>query len=344
MKRFFLLTAVVAACALAQSAGPYKILKSAKVGGAGGFDYVNTDDTDRRLYIARSGPMGHVTVYDLDTLMQVGDLPGVSAHGAVISAKTHHGFASSRPVTMFDSKTFATIKTIDLGQTAAPDGMLYDPFNDRAWVLSHIAPHVTVINAADGSIAGTIQDIGGMPEQAATDGKGHVYIDVVDKNNIAVIDAKTLMVTGHYDVSSSGGGCAGLSMDAKNNILFAACRNPQNMVILSATDGKILTTLPIGNGTDGALFNPSTMEAFSSHADGTLTIVKEKSPTSFEVEQNLQTMVSAKTAALDTKTNHVLLIAAEFGPPRADAPPPPPGRAGRGPMIADSFTILEVGK
>jgi len=222
----------------------------------------------------------------------------------------------------------------------APDGMMYDPFNDRVWVLSHLSPHATVINAADGSIAGTF-DIGGMPEQAATDGKGHVYIDVVDKNNIAVVDAKTLTVTAHYDVSPSGG-CAGLSMDAKNEILFAACRNPQVMVILSAKDGKIITTLPIGMGSDGALFNPKTMEAFSSHGDGTLTIIKENSPNSFVVEQNVQTMTTAKTSALDAKTDHILLIAAEFGPPQA--PPTPGGRAGRGALVPDSFTILVVGK
>jgi len=136
--------------------------------------------------------------------------------------------------------------------------------------------------------------------------------------------------------------CAGLAMDVKSNILFAACRNPQTMVILNADDGTIITTLPIGAGTDGATFNPKTKEAFSSQSDGTLTIIKENSPTSFEVEQNLQTMRGAKTLTLDGKTGHILLIAAEFGPP--PTPPPAGGRPGRGQMVPDSFSILVAGK
>jgi len=322
----------------APSGGPYKVLKTAKVGGAGGFDYVNADEAGRRLYVARSGQGARITVFNLDTLEPVGEIPNVGAHGAVVSPKTNHGFASSKPVVMFDGKTLAPIKNIDVD--GGPDGMLYDSFNDRVYVLSHRAPNATVINASDGSVVGTI-DLGGAPEQAASDGKGHIYIDIEDKGNIAVVDAKTLTVTAHYDLEGKGGVCAGLALDVKNNILFATCRNPQNMVILNAADGKILDALPIGVGTDGAVFNPKTMEAFSSQGDGTLTVIKENSPTSFVVEQNLETMRSAKTLTLDGKTNHILLIAAEFGQP---ATPPPPGGRGRGPMVPDSFSILVVGK
>jgi len=188
----------------------------------------------------------------------------------------------------------------------------------------------------------TIFDIGGAPEQAATDGKGHVYIDVEDKDSIAVVDAKTLTVTAHYDVAGKGGTCAGLALDAKNNILFAACRNPANMVMVNALDGKVITTLPLGVGTDGAGFNPDTMEAFSSQGDGTLTVIKENSPTSFVVEQTVTTMPSAKTMTIDSKTGHILLIGAEFGAPAT--PPPAGGRAGRGQMVPDSFSIVLVGK
>jgi DNA-binding beta-propeller fold protein YncE len=198
-----------------------------------------------------------------------------------------------------------------------------------------------VIDAKDGSVLGTI-DLGGAPEQAVSDGKGHVYIDIEDEHSIAVVDAKTMKVTGNYDLAGKGAQCAGLAIDVKNNILFAACRSPQTMVILSAADGKILETLPIGAGADGATFNPRTMEAFSSQRDGTLTIVKENSPTSFVVEQNLQTMPGAKTLTLDGKTGHILLIAAETAPP--PTPAPAGGRAGRGQMVPDSFTIIEVGK
>ena len=345
MRRFSLVfaagLAAVALIGFAQqpSGGPYQVLKTVKVGGVGGFDYVNADEAGRRLYIARSGPAGRITVFNLDSLEPAGEIPNVSAHGAVISTKSNHGFASSKPVVMFDSKTLAAIKSIDVD--GGPDGMLYDAFNDRVYVLSHRAPNATVINASDGSVVGTI-DLGGAPEQAASDGKGRIYIDIEDKANIAVVDAKTLTVTGHYDLEGKGGVCAGLALDVKNNILFASCRNPQNMVILDAASGKILDALPIGAGTDGAVFNPKTMEAFSSQGDGTLTVIKENSPTNFAVEQNLETMRTAKTMTLDGKTNRLLLIAAEFGQPAT--PPAPGGRGGRGQMTPDSFSILVVGK
>jgi hypothetical protein len=169
-------------------------------------------------------------------------------------------------------------------------------------------------------------------------------------------------MVGKYDVSSKGGGCAGLALDAKNNILFAACRDNKNMIILSAADGHIITDLPIGNGSDGATFNPATMEAFSSQGDGTLTVVKENSPTSFTVEQTVATPARAKVLTLDAKTNHILTITAEYGPvpaaPAVGAAPPaggapaggPPAgapawmRGPRAPMIPGSFQILVIGK
>lgn len=342
MRRVFLMLAAVVAMmpfsSLAQQAGPYKVLQTVKVGGEGGFDYVYADDVARKLYVPRLGPAGKITVFNLDTLKPAGEIANASAHGVAIDAKSGHGFGSSKPVVMWDAKTLATIKTIDV--EGGPDGILGDPYNGRVYVFSHRAPNATVIDAKDGTVVGTI-DLGGAPEQGVSDGKGHLYIDLEDKGSIAVVDAKTLKVTGTYDLQGKGAGCAGLAMDVKNNILFATCRDPQTMVILNAGDGKILETLPIGAGTDGAVFNPKTMEAFSSQGDGTLTIVKENSPTSFVVEQTLQTMTRAKTLTLDRKTNRLVLIAAEFTP----APAPAPGaRPGRGQMVPDSFTILVVGK
>jgi DNA-binding beta-propeller fold protein YncE len=268
---------------------------------------------------------------------------------------------------MFDAKTFAIIKKIDV--QGRPDGYLNDPYNHRFYILSHAAPNITVLDDKDGAILGTI-DIGGAPEQAATDGHGKIYVDIEDKAAIAVIDANTMKMVGKYDLSTKGGGCAGLALDGKNNILLAACRDNKNMIILSATDGHIITDLPIGNGCDGATFNPATMEAFSSQGDGTLTVIKEDSPTSFSVEQTVATPTRAKTLTLDAKTGHILLITAEFGPapsaagsPQAAAPtassaspaagtapgappsgPPAYARGPRAPMIPHSFQIILVGK
>jgi hypothetical protein len=365
-RRFsYVLAAMLAVCLVqrtraqqASSTTPYKVLKTAKVGGEGGFDYIYADADGRKLYIPRRGNPARVTVFNLDTLEPLGEIPNVSAAGAAVSPKSGHGFATSRPIAMWDTKTLMPIKTIDV--QGGPDGILYDAFNDRIYILSHSAPNATVINAADGAVLGTI-DLGGAPEQAATDGKGHIYVDIEDKGNVAVVDAKTMLVTAHYDLMGKGGTCAGLALDVKNNILFAACRNPQNMVILSATDGKILETLPIGQGTDGAGFNPNTMEAFSSHGDGTLTVIKENSPTSFVVEQTVMTMVGAKTMTIDSKTNRVFLMSTEYAPPAAvPATPPTPAPAapngapggrggfgrggGRGTPVPGSFTIIEVGK
>ena len=158
-----------AALAHAQDNGPYKVQNIKLVGGDGGFDYVTADPDGRNLYVARSGPAGHIGVFNLDTLEQVGDIPGTSAHGAAVDTATGHGFATSKPVTMFDSKTFAILKKIDV--QGNPDGYFNDPVHHRFYVLSHAAPNVTVLDDKDGSILTTI-DLGGAPEQAAFDGSG----------------------------------------------------------------------------------------------------------------------------------------------------------------------------
>jgi len=334
----------VAVLPAAAAQAPYKVLRTVKVGGEGGFDYVYADAANRRLYIPRLGASGRVTVFDLDTLAPVGAIPGVSGHGVAVDVKSGHGFASSKPVAMWDAKTLKPIKTIEV--QGFPDGVLGDPSSQRIYVLSHAAPNVTVIDARDGSVVGTV-DIGGAPEQAVADGKGHIYIDVEDKDQIAVVDTKTLAVTARYGFDGKCGTPAGLAFDPKRRILFAACRNPAAMAMLDADSGKVLGAAPIGAGVDGATFNPATGEAFSSQGDGTLSVVREDGPGRFVLAQSLHTMPGAKTLTLDPKTGHILLIAAEFGPapePAPGAPATPPGRPRRGPMLPDSFSILEVGK
>ena len=326
----------------ATTAGPYKVLKTAKVGGEGGYDYIFADIEGRRLYIPRGGAPGQLTVFSLDTLEPAGAIPNVSAGGATIDPKSHHGFSTTKPITMWDASTLKVIKTIDVD--GRPDGIMVDPYNARVWVLSHQPPHATVIDAAEGTVVKTL-DLGGAPEQAVSDGKGTIYVNIADKANIAVVDAKNLTVTAHYDVSSKGTGGSGLAFDAKNQILFAYYRQPlPTVVIVNAENGNIITTLPTGMGVDTVAFNPATMEAISAEGGGSMTFIKENSPTSFAVEQTLQTMVGAKTLALDTKTNHLLTMAAEFGPPPPNTPPGPAGRPARGPMLPGSFSILMVGK
>jgi DNA-binding beta-propeller fold protein YncE len=300
--------AAVAFTQPASAAQPYKIVKSAQTMGTGGIDYVYADNDGGRLYVPRGN---QVLVFDLDTLKSAGTIENARAHGVAVDPKSHHGFCSSGPVVMWDSKTLATIKTIEV--QGRPDGILFEPLTERIYVFSHSQPNATVIDAKEGTVVGTI-DLDGAPEQAASDGQGHLYVCLEDKDNIAVVDVKALKVTAHYDLAGKGGGPAGLGFDAKNRILFAMCHDPQTCVVLNADDGKILATLPIRRGTDGGGFNPNTMEAFSSQGDGTLTIIKETSPTSFEVEQTVPTKSRAKTCTLDTKRNQIILITTEPAP------------------------------
>jgi DNA-binding beta-propeller fold protein YncE len=368
--RRFVLVGVIAMAALvaagiAQQAEPYKVLKMARVGGEGGWDYIYADSAGRRLYIPRRGSPAlaatdtrpaalqavptRLTIYNLDTLELVAEIAGVGGNGAAVDPKSGHGFTSSRPVSMFDTKTMALIKTIDVGP-AAPDGIYFDAFNERVYVFSHPTKDATVIDAKDGTVLGAI-DLGGVPEQGVADGNGMLYVVMQDaQGSVTAVDVKTMKAVGHYPLGDRGR-CNGLALDVKNHVLFAACANSGTppsqpaqpmMVILNAVDGKILTTLPLAGGSDGAVFNPSTMEAFSTHGNGTLTVVKEKSPTSFEVEQNLQTMNGARTITLDSKTNHILTMSQERGP--APTPPPAGGRGGQGPAIPGSFTIVLIGK
>jgi YVTN family beta-propeller protein len=341
----FLLPALAPAqTSAATRPGPYKILNVDKIGGDGGWDYLAADAPNRRLYVARSGPTGNLHVYNLDTLAPIGEVPTGTAHGAAIDDATHHGFATSNPVTMFDTQTLKVIKTINTG--GRPDGYLDDPKTHHVIILSHASPNVTVLDAATGNILGTL-DLGGEPEESVLDGHGHLFIDLEDKDAIAVVDIATLKLTGRYDISSVGGGCAGLAIDRYHGVLFASCRDKNNMIIVRASDGHILTTLPIGVGSDGAIYNPETQEVFSTQGDGTLTIIKslltprsEPTATDFVSEQTVATQKGARTLTLDEKTGHIITATADFGP----APAAEPGKRVRPPMIPGSFRLIVIGK
>jgi hypothetical protein len=353
--------------------GPYKVLKAAKVGGEGGWDYIFADTDGRRIYIPRGATperpatdttpavpasVNRIMAYDIDTLAEVGSIPDTGGNGVAVCAKTGHGFASSHPnVSYFDTKTLKLIKKIDVPEGFQPDGIYCDSFNDHTYVFSHPSKSAFVLDSKDGSVVGNV-DLGGTPEQGVADGKGTLYVVMQAESNIAVVDVKTLKTTKHFDFAAKGGRCNGLALDAKNSVLFIACGNNTmtaaqgtpavpTMVIMSAKDGTILTTVPLAGSSDGAQFNPQTMEAFSTHGNGTLTVVKETSPTTFEVEENLTTMNGARTIAFDSKTGHIFAMAQEYGPaPPPPTTPPPAGQRGGGrpPVIPGSFTILMIGK
>jgi DNA-binding beta-propeller fold protein YncE len=322
-----------------------------------------TDSMPERLAVP-----ARITVFNLDNLAPLTEIltaPNSNGNGVAVDPKSGHGFSSSRPqINMFHTKSLQMLKSIPIDSGVGPDGILFDAFNDRVYVFSHPTKDAVVIDSKDGTVLGRI-DLGGVPEQGVADGKGTLYVVMQDaEGSVTKVDVKTMKATAHFPFHEKGGACNGLALDARNHILFAACGRsgglqpaemgpngqprPQAqkaepmMVILSADDGHVITTLPLAGGSDGAAFNPATMEAFSTGGNGTLTVVKENSPTSFEVEEILQTMNGARTITFDSKTNHILTMSQERGP----APPPPPGggRGGFAPAIPGSFTILVIGK
>ena len=358
------------------SGGPYKVLQRARVGGEGGWDYIYAGP-DGRLYIPRGASEAvaatdstpavpaaaeRVMVYSLRTLAPVGEIPNVGGHGVAVDPRSGHGFVSGPKVTMFDTKTLKVLKEIDVGD-ARSDGIMFDSYKARVYIFSHPTRNATVIDARSGDVVGTI-DLGGTPEEGIADGKGTLYDIMQDANgSVAVANVNTMKTVTHYPLGGPGR-CNGLALDAEHEVLFAACgasgpmvqgEPPQAvMVVLSARDGKILDRIPLPGGSDGAVFNPATHEAFATLGNGYLAVVKENSPTSFTLEQTLPTMNGARTITLDPTTNHIFTMSFERGP----APPPPPagsdtgrGRGGRGGFygrmgrpIPGSFTILKIGR
>jgi hypothetical protein len=362
----------------AGTTGPYTILKKAKVGGEGGWDYIYADVADRRLFIPRGASReiaatattpavpaaaNRIMAYNLDTLAPIGEIPDTGGNGVAVCPKSGNGFASSHPsLSMFNPKTLKLIKTIDVPDGFRADGIYCDAFNDHVYVYSHPTKNALVLDGADGTVLGTV-DLGGTPEESVADGRGTLYVVMQAESNIAVVDVKTMKTTAHYDFAAKGGRCNGLALDPKNDVLFVACGasslTPQQgqpsqptMVIMSAKDGKILTTLALPGGSDGAQFNPATREAFATLGNGHLAIVKETSPTTFEMAQDLETMNGARTIALDTTTGHIFTMAQESEPPPAQPATPPAGtppgrgrgRGGRGRAVPGSFTILMIGR
>src|SRR5579863_7980499 len=240
------------------AAKPYKILATTQIPAAGRIDYVTADSVNRRVYVACGNA---VSVFDLDTYKLAGTLAKASGHGVAIDPENHTGLVSGNPATFFNTKTLEAIKTFP---APGADGYLFDALTHHFFILSHRAPNLLAVDSKDGSIVGKVEAIGpnganASVEQGVSDGEGHLYFDIANEHHIAVLDAKTLKVTGHFDLGEKGNAPAGLAIDTKNHILFAMCRGGKggtpNCVILSSVDGKIITTVPLAGGSDGAVFN-----------------------------------------------------------------------------------------
>lgn len=308
----------------------YKLVDTVKLGGEGGWDYLTYEQGAHRLFITRGT---HVMVIDTTTLKQIGDIPDLSGiHGVALAPAMNKGFVSNGgddSVTVFDLKTLKVTDKIKVG--GRPDAILYEPFSKHVFTFNAKSQDSTVVDAASGKVIATIP-LGGKPEFPASDGKGKVFVNIEDKGEIAVIDVRSNTVTTHWQLT----GCeepSALAFDVAHNRLFSGCGN-KVMAVTDAASGKVVTTVPIGGGVDAGRFNPKTQEVFMSCGDGTLPVIHEESPDKYSVKQTVQTARGARTMALDTDTNSVYLVTAQFGEKGPNDRRPP--------MIPGTFELLVV--
>ena len=326
-------------CLLASTliaAGSYKLVKTIPIPGEGGWDYLTADSSNRQLYVSHAT---EVDVVNIDSGAVVAKIPGTNGvHGIAIANDLGRGFVSDgrdNQVTIFDLKTLKTTSTAKTGSN--PDGIVYDPFSKRVFAFNGRSSDMTAIDAKTGDVAGTVP-LGGKPEFPVTDGKGNVYVNIEDKSEIVRFDPKTLEIKNHWALGPQCDSPSGLAIDTKSRRLFPVCDN-KVMAIVDADSGKVITTVPTGEGTDAAGFDPGTKLAFASNGEGTLTVIKEESPDKYSVVENVKTQRGARTMALDLKTHTVYLSDAEFGPapaPTTEAPRPRPK------MVPGTFKLLVV--
>lgn len=327
----------VAAPAQTPSPSGYHLLKEIHVGGEGGWDYLYADSSNHRLYISHSTK---VVVVDTDTDAVVGEIANTNGvHGIAIADDLGRGFISNgrdASVTIFEPATLKTIGTVKTGKN--PDAIIYDPATKRVFAFNGGSGDTTVIDAAAGTVAGTIA-LGGKPEFATSDGKGKVFVNIEDKSDVVEIDSKKLAVITRWPITP-GEEASGMAIDRKSRRLFIVCSN-KKMIVLNADTGKVAAELAIGNGPDAASYDPDARLAFSSNGEGTLTVIKQDSADKFSVLDTVTTRRGARTMTLDAKTHKLYLPTAEYGPapaPTAERPRPRPT------IVPNSFTILVFGK
>ena len=316
----------------------YHVSKEIPIGGEGGWDYLTVDSAARRLYISHATKVVVVDVDSDKTVGEIGNLSGV--HGIAVAPDLGRGFISngrSSMITIFDLKTLATLSEVkSTGEN--PDAILYDPFSSQVFAFNGRSKNATVLDAKTGKVAGTIE-LGGKPEFSTSDAAGHVFVNIEDKSEVVELGAKDLAVKAHWPLAP----CeepSGMAIDRKHHRLLIGCSNKLAAVV-DTESGKVVTTVPIGDGVDANAFDPGTSLGFSSNGEGTLTVIKEETPDKFTVAENVPTRRGARTMALDEKTHNVYLATAKFGPtPAATAEQPRP----RPPILPDSFVILVVSR
>lgn len=328
LSRVVAVIALAVTC-LAADAPQYRLLQRYKLGGEGGWDYVSLDPAARRLYIARAT---RVMVVDADSGKAVGEVPDTpGVHGVAVVSDLHRGFTSNgrdNSVTVFDLKTLKPEARVNVGE--GPDAIVFDPASGRVFTFNGRGKSATAILASDNKVVGTTP-LGGRPEFAVPDGKGKMYVDIEDMNELVELDTKSLAVTHRWPLAP----CeepTGIAMDTAYRRLFVGCRN-RKLAVVNADTGGVITTLPIGQGVDAVAFDPHLQWIFSSNWDGTLTIVHQDSPDKYSTVDNVSTALGARTMALDPGSHRVYLVTAKYVDSAAD----------RRATVPDSFELLVVG-
>ena len=328
--RKLLFPALAAAALLAQSSSSYRVTHTYALGGDGSWDYVVPDPPHHRVFIARQT---RVMVVDEDNGTLLGEVTGINgAHGTAIAEATGHGFATSgndQSVVMFDLKTYKALSRIPAAEDA--DAIVFDSASNRVFTLNGDAHSSTVIEPKAGTVITNIA-LGGKPEYGASAGDGKVYANITDNSEVVEIDAKTATVSRRWPTAPCKQPVS-MAIDTAHHRLFSGCRSGV-MAVSDYQAGKVVTTVPIGTGVDGAGYDPAFGDAFASNADGTLTVIHQDSPNEYHVAQTVETPKASRNMGLDPTNHRLYLASAKFGPA--------PGGRGRAPVLPGTFAVLVI--
>jgi YVTN family beta-propeller protein len=327
---------IVTAPAAAQSAPTYSVVRSMVIGGDGGWDYVYADSAARRLYVARAT---RFMVVDLDSGKVVGEIPDTpGAHGVALVPDLGIGFTTNgreNTSSVFDLKTLKVSEKIKTGE--GPDSIVYDSASGHVFIMDGHGKAASVIDPKTRKVVATIP-LSGKPEAPVADGKGRVYVNIEDKSLIAVIDSSANKVIAEWPMA----GCdepSGLDMDRQEGHIFAACGNKQ-MAIVDAKTGKLIATVPTGDGSDGLAFDPGAKLAVTSNGEGNMSFVGERDG-KYALVENVPTKKGARTITFDASTGQMLTVTADLGPAPKPSPENPRGRPQ---PLPNSFVVIAVGK
>ncbi len=326
-----MLAPVTAALLLAQSGSSYRVTHTYLLGGDGSWDYVVPDPPHHRLFIARQN---RVMVVDEDSGKLLGEVTGIQgAHGTAVAEAAGHGFATSgndQSVIMFDLKTFKTLGRIPAAEDA--DAIVYDSASNRVFTLNGDAHSSTVIDPKEGKLITNIP-LGGKPEYGASAGDGKVYANLTDTSEVVEIDAKTATVARRWPTAPCKQPVS-MAIDTAHHRVFSGCRSGV-MAVSDSQAGKVVATVPIGAGVDGAGYDAASGDAFASNADGTLTVIHQDTPDQYHVAETLTTPVASRNMGLDPTNHRVYLVSAKFGEA-------PAGGRGRRPVLPGTFTLMVI--